>query len=161
MVATSDLGSDAERRGGSSPFIRTSDCLLAVAFFVRIKELAPPVAPRQSYLRSVVVCYANTRVCCLIVSENKFSPHHPPTPTIFDCNNLSLLCSRLQRTFEGGEYQSLLGFRLCFLLFFVCVVATRCAFYILFSIFAVRWSVVCGSIVRALFRHGVKRIYVT
>lgn len=73
----------------------------------------------------------------------------------------TLLCSRFQRTFEGMEYQSSLGFRLCLLLFFVCVVATRCAFYVLFSIFAVRWRVVCGSIVRALFRHGVKRIYVT
>ena len=40
MVATSDLGSDAERRGGSSPFVRTkSDCHLAVAF-LRPKGLA-------------------------------------------------------------------------------------------------------------------------
>ena len=49
-----------------------------------------------------------------------------------------------------------MGFRLCFLLF-LSVLTVRCAFYVLFSIFAVRWSVVCGSIVCALFRRCVKQ----
>ena len=49
----------------------------------------------------------------------------------------------------------------CVSFFFLSVLTVQCAFYVLFSIFAVRWRVVCGSIVRALFRHGVKRIYVT
>ena len=74
MVATPDLGSGAERRGGSSPFIRTSTeqisllgfrlikklgQLVAVwhkrlsigsSFFVRLKALGQFVAPRLSCL---------------------------------------------------------------------------------------------------------------
>ena len=101
MVATSDLGSDAERRGGSSPFIRTSDCIWQSLFFVRIKALVQRVAPRQTCLWSVVVCYANIRACCAIVSEKRFSPHRPSIPTIFDCNNLPSVCSRLLPPFES------------------------------------------------------------
>ena len=47
-------------------------------------------------------------------------------------------------------------FRLGFPLF-LSVLTVRCAFYVLFSIFAVRWRVVCGGIVRALFRRCVKK----
>ena len=55
MVATSDLGSDAERRGGSSPFVRTkSDCHLAVAF-LRPKGLALTVAARQYFAVSILL----------------------------------------------------------------------------------------------------------
>ena len=74
---------------------------LAVAFFVRIKGLVQRVAPRQACLWSVVVCYANIRACCAIVSEKRFSPHRPSIPTIFDCNNLPSVCSRLLPPFES------------------------------------------------------------
>ena len=57
---------------------------------------------------------------------------------------------------RGRGISIFVGISLVFPPFFVYVVATRCAFYVLFSIFAVRWSVVCGSIVRALFRRCVK-----
>ena len=43
---------------------------------------------------------ANIRVCCAIVPENEFSPHRPSIPTIFDCNNLPSVCSRLLPPFE-------------------------------------------------------------
>lgn len=56
---------------------------------------------------------------------------------------------------RAGHINSMV-FRLCFLLF-LSVLTVRCAFYVLFSIFAVRWSVVCGSIVRVLFRRCVKQ----
>ena len=59
------------------------------------------VAPRHTYLQSVVICYANIRVCCAIVPENKFSSHRPSIPTIFDCNNLHTVCSRLLPPFES------------------------------------------------------------
>ncbi len=36
---------------------------------------------------------ANPRACCAIVSKNRFLPHRPSTPTIFDCNNLPSVCS--------------------------------------------------------------------
>ena len=36
MVATTDLGSVASRRGGSSPFIRTSDCIRQSLFLCHI-----------------------------------------------------------------------------------------------------------------------------
>ena len=38
---------------------------------------------------------ANLRACCAIVAENEFSPHRPSTPTISDCDNPHLVCSRL------------------------------------------------------------------
>ncbi|MEE0915594.1 MAG: hypothetical protein U0L45_03715 [Alistipes sp.] len=34
--------------------------------------------------------------------ENKFSSHRPSIPTIFDCNNLHTVCSRLLPPFEYG-----------------------------------------------------------
>jgi hypothetical protein len=34
------------------------------------------------------------------VSEKRFSPHRPSIPTIFDCNNLPSVCSRLMPPFE-------------------------------------------------------------
>ena len=70
-------------------------------FFVPRIGLGQRVAPRQTHLWSVVVCYANIRVCCAIVAENKFSPHRPSIPTIFDCNNLPSVCSRLLPPFES------------------------------------------------------------
>ena len=36
-----------------------------------------------------------------IVPENKFSSHRPPIPTIFDCNNLHAVCTRLLPPFES------------------------------------------------------------
>ena len=77
-------------------------------FFVRIKALGQLVAPRQTCLWSVVVCCANIRACCAIVSENKFSPHRPSTPTIFDCNNLPSVCSRLLPPVESWCYDSII-----------------------------------------------------
>lgn len=59
------------------------------------------MVPRHTYLQSVVICYANIRVCCAIVPENKFSSHRPPIPTIFDCNNLHAVCTRLLPPFES------------------------------------------------------------
>ena len=73
---------------------------LGYGVFDRRAEVVASVAPRQTCLWSVVVCYANIRVCCAIVPENKFSPHRPSTPTIYDCNNLSSVCSRLLPPFE-------------------------------------------------------------
>ena len=79
MVATPDLGSGAERRGGSSPFIRTSDCHLAVAFFVRIKRLSQSVAVWQTCLRRVVLvrdshcCYATTKINYPIASQTSLA----------------------------------------------------------------------------------------
>ena len=73
-------------------------------FFVRIKALVQLVAPRQTYLWSVVVCCANTRACRAIVSGNKFSPHRPSNTAIFDCNNLPSVCSRLLPPFESPPW---------------------------------------------------------
>ena len=67
MVATPDLGSGAERRGGSSPFIRTAQATRIGRLFRLIKELSQRVAPRQTCLWAVVVCYANIRDYCAIV----------------------------------------------------------------------------------------------
>ena len=44
---------------------------------------------------------ANQCACKAIVSENKFSPHCFPTPTIFDCNNPTSVTSQLQRPFDS------------------------------------------------------------
>jgi hypothetical protein len=38
------------------------------------------------------------------VPENSFSPHRPSTPTIFDCDNLPSVCSRLLPQFELAEH---------------------------------------------------------
>ena len=35
------------------------------------------------------------------MSENKFSPLHFPKPTIYDCNSLTSVASRLLRPFES------------------------------------------------------------
>lgn len=70
-------------------------------FFRRQSRSVQRVAPRQTCLWSVVVCYANIRACCAIVSEKRFSPHRPSIPTIFDCNNLPSVCSRLLPPFES------------------------------------------------------------
>ena len=51
MVATSDLGSDAERRGGSSPFIRTVSILLIseqVFLYSMSKSITLQLTPKQS-----------------------------------------------------------------------------------------------------------------
>ena len=45
---------------------------------------------------------ANLCACKTIVSENVFSPHYFPIPTIFDCNTLTSVTSQLQRPFESG-----------------------------------------------------------
>ena len=102
-------------------------------FFVRIKALVQRVAPRQTCLWSVVVCYANIRACCAIVTEKRFSPHRPSIPTIFDCNNLPSACSRLLPPFESrccvfdnlSRYCTMLflrrNFRKDFPLFFVII----------------------------------------
>ena len=84
MVATPDLGSGAERRGGSSPFIRTSTEQKNLLGFRLIKGLGQLVAPRQTCLRSVVVCCANIRVCCAIVAKSNFRPiaHQPRQSSI-------------------------------------------------------------------------------
>ena len=101
MVDTLVSGASASRHVGSSPILGTSDCIWQSLFFVRIKALVQRVAPRQTCLWSVVVCYANIRACCAIVSEKRFSPHRPSVPTIFDCNNLPSVCSRLLPPFES------------------------------------------------------------
>ena len=80
MVATPDLGSGAERRGGSSPFIRTAQATFSGRLFRLIKGLGQLVAPRQTCLWSVVVCYANIRVCCAIVSEKEIFATSPINP---------------------------------------------------------------------------------
>ena len=59
------------------------------------------MASRQTCLRSVVVCFAKIRICCASMSENKFSPCRTTTTTIYDCNNLSAVCSRLRQPFES------------------------------------------------------------
>ena len=62
------------------------------------------VAPRQSCLRSVVVCCANYCLCVTIVLENKFLPHCFPISTIFDCNSPTSVASQLLRPFEPKCY---------------------------------------------------------
>ena len=53
--------------------------------------------------------------------KNRFSPHRPATPTIFDCNNLPSVCSRLLPPFEPQRvnHPSTLGWLFSGSLFFV------------------------------------------
>ncbi|MBQ1224723.1 MAG: hypothetical protein IIX82_02040, partial [Alistipes sp.] len=55
LVATPDLGSGAVRRGGSSPFIRTSTEQIFLLGFRLMKALGQLVAPRQTCLRKAVL----------------------------------------------------------------------------------------------------------
>ena len=104
MVDALVSGASAERRVGSSPILGTSKefSFQKAPFRLPRIGLGQRVAPRQTCLRSVVVCYANIRACCAIVAENKFSPHRPSTPTIFNCNNLPSVRSRLLPPVESG-----------------------------------------------------------
>ena len=70
-------------------------------FFCFGVSVVQSVASRGTCLWSVVVCCANQCACKAIVSENKFSPHCFPTPTIFDCNNPTSVTSQLQRPFDS------------------------------------------------------------
>ncbi|MBQ7342251.1 MAG: hypothetical protein IJW42_03230, partial [Alistipes sp.] len=70
-------------------------------------KLGEGEATRPTCLWVVVVCYANHRACCSIVSENIFSPHRPTTPTIFDCNHLLSVGSQLLRPFKSQEDESI------------------------------------------------------
>ena len=76
MVATPDLGSGAERRGGSSPFIRTSTEQISLLGFRLIKELGQLVAVWQTCLCSVrcsvVVLLRNRKPCANSQKVNNF-----------------------------------------------------------------------------------------
>lgn len=79
------------------------------AHFPRLhcSNLLPPVEScvKDAY---TLFAYANLRACCAIVLENKFSSHRPPTPPIYDCNNLPALCSRLLPPVECvGDVESM------------------------------------------------------
>ena len=54
---------------------------------------------RLVFGRLLFAC-ANYCACVKRSYENKFSKPHYPTPTIYDCNNLPSVCSRLLPPFE-------------------------------------------------------------
>ena len=117
MVATSDLGSDAERRGGSSPFIRTSDCLLAVAFFMRIKGLGQLVAVWQCNLRlsNVQSCCATLEYRLRISAQTSLTSilNQSSKPVGLSAHSPRLHCSNLRQPFElrCDEYDNLPRYR--------------------------------------------------
>ena len=55
---------------------------------------------RLVYVWLLSAC-ADNCACKMIASKNKFSPHHSPTPTIFDCNSPTSVTSRLLPPFES------------------------------------------------------------
>ena len=75
MVATSDLGSDAERRGGSSPFIRTNATVFfeGVAFFRASKgtRSVGGVSGDLSAVSDVVYC-VNLSLCPILSLKINF-----------------------------------------------------------------------------------------
>ena len=104
MVATPDLGSGAERRGGSSPFIRTSDCHSAVAF-LRLKELVRSVAVWQCCLRlsNVQSCCATLEYRLRNICSNEFGIYSQPIFQTFGfpAHSPRLHYSNLRRPFES------------------------------------------------------------
>ena len=77
MVATSDLGSDAERRGGSSPFVRTKAIVFLTVAFLRSKGFAPPVAPWATCLRWVAMCHVAMQLW--VCAESNYLCKHKVT----------------------------------------------------------------------------------
>ena len=104
MVATPDLGSGAERRGGSSPFIRTAQATYSGRLFRLIKELGQLVAVWQCYLRLLNVhsCCANLEYRLRNICSNKFGIYSQPIFQTFgfSAHFLCLHCSNLRQPFE-------------------------------------------------------------
>ena len=59
-------------------------------------SVVQPVASRVTCLRVAVVCCRKSLSLENAVSENRFSPLHLLNPTIFDCNSLTSVTSRLR-----------------------------------------------------------------
>ena len=86
MVDALVSGASAERRVGSSPILGTSKefSFQKAPFRLPRIGLVQRVAPRLTCLRSVVVCYANIRVCCAMWLKINFRPiaHQPRQSSI-------------------------------------------------------------------------------
>ena len=97
MVDALVSGASAERRVGSSPILGTSKefSFQKAPFRLPRIGLVQLVAPRQTCLRSVVVCLRKASCLLSDVAKSKFLPHRSSTPTIFNCNNLPSVRSRL------------------------------------------------------------------
>ena len=104
MVATPDLGSGAERRGGSSPFIRTAQATFSGRLFRLIKVLGQLVAPRQCYLRlsNVQSCCATLEYRLRYICSNEFGIYSQSIFQTFgfSAHSLCLHCSNLRQPFE-------------------------------------------------------------
>ena len=100
MVATSDLGSDAERRGGSSPFVRTkSDCHLAVAFFAfKGTRTDCGGSADLSAVIDCASCHATTNIGRVSVAQASLALSLTPSsiPTVFRPINSSWSALALQ-----------------------------------------------------------------
>ena len=104
MVATPDLGSGAERRGGSSPFIRTSQATCSGRLFRLIKALGQLVAVWQCCLRlsNVQSCCATLEYRLRNICSNEFGIYSQPIFQTFgfSAHSLCLHCSNLRQPFE-------------------------------------------------------------
>ena len=104
MVATPDLGSGAERRGGSSPFIRTSTEQRNLLGFRLIKELGQLVAVWQCCLRlsNVQSCCATLEYRLRNICSNEFGIYSQSIFQTFGFSaySLCLHCSNLRQPFE-------------------------------------------------------------
>ena len=96
MVATSDLGSDAERRGGSSPFIRTKATSTGCFFAYKGTRTDCGGSADLSAVVDCASCYATTNIGRVLATQASLELTLTPysTPSVSPPNQTTLVCSR-------------------------------------------------------------------